>query len=536
MSGGVLRLIASAAYVEQELAAEFGQIPPAFLPIGVSRLYEAQITQLGADSPIYLTIPEDFTPQSWDQQKLAELGVILVPVPIGLRLGESIVYALNYIAAPAGVIQLLHGDTLIEDIPASEGDLIAVNYGDDGYSWAAAELDEDGTIRSFDVLAAGTRHHADRPVVCGYFAFGSSALLVRAITRARGDFIGGLNVYIRDRKTRAVSVRCWRDFGHIQTYFRSRRSIITARAFNALQIDACTVRKSSRDHQKMHAEATWLGNLPAAVKPYSARLLEFGDENDIAFYSTEYQYAPTLSELFVFSSIGRSTWRTILQSCQDFLSACAASKGRGSGDAVLQQLACDKTLARLERYARDTGFDIERPTQLDGRPMPSLLNIADTAGRTIELCSGRAETLMHGDFCFSNILYNSRARRITVIDPRGYVQQGIPSLYGDIRYDLAKLSHSINGYYDLILAGRYTLQWDGRQSFAIGFETDAHNSWLSQTFNEIEVDGIRADSQTVQAITVGLFLSMLPLHADRPDRQAALIANGLRLYSRLVGS
>jgi hypothetical protein len=34
-------------------------------------------------------------------------------------------------------------------------------------------------------------------------------------------------------------------------------------------------------------------------------------------------------------------------------------------------------------------------------------------------------------------------------------------------------------------------------------------------------------------VTIGLFLSMLPLHADRPDRQAAFIANALRLYAEL---
>jgi hypothetical protein len=31
----------------------------------------------------------------------------------------------------------------------------------------------------------------------------------------------------------------------------------------------------------------------------------------------------------------------------------------------------------------------------------------------------------------------------------------------------------------------------------------------------------------------GLFLSMLPLHADRPDRQGAFIANALRLFGDL---
>ena len=38
--------ITSGEYVESELFAEFGRIPPAFLPVGNKRLYTHQISQL----------------------------------------------------------------------------------------------------------------------------------------------------------------------------------------------------------------------------------------------------------------------------------------------------------------------------------------------------------------------------------------------------------------------------------------------------------------------------------------------------------
>ena len=530
-----MRLITSAAYVGQELSAEFGEIPPSFLPVGVARLYEAQIARLGTERPIYLTIPESFTPQPHDARRLDELGVVLLPVPEGLRLGESVVYAMNSIDLPPGPVQILHGDTLIEDLPTAYGDLIAVHAEGDDYSWAAVDIEADLVV-GLDVIAAGSGRGDDpRSVACGFFGFSSGSALVRAITRARGDFIGGLNLYARERPMRAAEVRNWYDFGHIQTYFRSRRAITTARAFNTLHIDATTVRKSSRDTAKMRAEAHWLGTVPAPLLPFSARLLHAGEADHVAHYATEYQYAPTLSELFVFSSIGRATWKNILGSCHDFLEACAACKGEGSGDAVLSELAVDKTVTRLERYARETGFDIDAPTRLDGRPLPSLRRIAGELAQAIDLESGRAESVMHGDFCFSNILYNSRAARISVIDPRGYVRAGINSLYGDTRYDLAKLSHSISGHYDHIVAGRYALTRDGSHGFSIAFETSPHHQWLRHALAEFRIDGIAAGGLAVRAVTVGLFLSMLPLHDDRPDRQSAFIANALRLYAELQG-
>ena len=529
-----LRLIASAAYLGQELAAEFGKIPPAFLPVGVSRLYELQVSRLGAGGPIHLTIPESFVPQPFDQQRLLELGVALLPLPDGLTLGEAIVYAINSIDMPSGPLQLLHGDTLIGDVPTAAADLVAVHDEGDDYSWAAVDV-EDGLATGLEVIAAGQGRDDTRPVACGYFAFESSGRLVRAITRARGDFIAGLNLYTRERPLQAARIAQWNDFGHIQTYFRSRRAITTARSFNMLQIDAATVRKSSRDTAKMQAEAAWLGTLPSPLLPFSARLLEAGTASDVAFYRTEYQYAPTLSELLVFCQVGRSTWKNILRSCRDFLQICTRFDGGGSGDAVLGELAVDKTRTRLERYARETGFDIDRQTRLDGRPLPSLRQIAAEVAGAIDLGSGRPDTVMHGDFCFSNILYNSRAARISVIDPRGYVRDGQVSMFGDTRYDLAKLSHSIAGCYDHILAGRYALRRDGSHEFAISFESSLHHGWLREALDEFEVDGVRAGSREVRAVTVGLFLSMLPLHADRPDRQAAFIANALRLYTELQG-
>ena len=64
---------------------------------------------------------------------------------------------------------------------------------------------------------------------------------------------------------------------------------------------------------------------------------------------------------------------------------------------------------------------------------------------------------MHGDFCFSNILYDFKSQSIKVIDPRGLSGDGKEqSIYGDLRYDVAKLAHSVIGKYDFIIAGRFS--------------------------------------------------------------------------------
>ena len=49
----------------------------------------------------------------------------------------------------------------------------------------------------------------------------------------------------------------------------------------------------------------------------------------------------------------------------------------------------------------------------------------------------------HGDLCFSNMFYSKSNQYLKLIDPRGASSEH--DLYTDPDYDVAKLSHSIQG-------------------------------------------------------------------------------------------
>ncbi|MBW6398723.1 aminoglycoside phosphotransferase family protein [Roseomonas sp. HJA6] len=525
-------LVTSGAYVGGELAAEFGHLPPAFLPVGTARLYEYQLTRLAIGRPLYLTVPEGYTPPAEDRRRLEELDATLIHVPVGLTLGESVIYALNMISRPDQPVRILHGDTLFDAIDPALLDVIALSHATDGYGWAVASV-ASGRVLRLDSTPPGGSLSAERPVATGYFSFASSATLVRSLTRAGGDFIGGINLYAEQRSVAPLDAPGWLDFGNLQTFFRSRRTVTTARSFNSLRVDGRTVRKSSDDTAKMEAEAAWLRDIPTPLRVFSARLIDSGEVDGRAFYETEYHHVPTLSELFVFGTPGHLVWSQVLRSCEEFLTLCARHRGPGQGAALLQRLAVDKTAERLETFAAATGFDIRHPLSFGGRPFPSLLGIAEELSDVLRGAAERPSCVMHGDFCFSNILYDSRARRIRVIDPRGYIAAGEPGLYGDLRYDLAKLAHSILGRYDQIVAGRYSMSATDGYRLSLTLEQTPQQAWLQSALAEVTVDGVGATSTEVQAIMVGLFLSMLPLHADRPDRQRAFMANALRLFGAM---
>ena len=138
---------------------------------------------------------------------------------------------------------------------------------------------------------------------------------------------------------------------------------------------------------------------------------------------------------------------------------------------------------------------------------------------------------MHGDFCFSNILYDFRANRIKTIDPRGMTLSEDITIYGDTRYDLAKLSHSILGMYDWIVAGYHqtNLDWQTKKiQFNISGEVkhkDTQSMFIAMVSQKHKLTAVN-----LYAMQLQLFLSMLPLHADDPYRQEGLFANVFRLY------
>src|SRR6059058_4068397 len=109
-------LITSGAYVESELASEFGRIPPAFLPVGNRRLYTYQIRQFGRlHDRVCLTLPIDFVLDEADALSLREHGVDVFRTtpgaPLGAAVREFLKAEMANVAA-GGPLDILYGDTL----------------------------------------------------------------------------------------------------------------------------------------------------------------------------------------------------------------------------------------------------------------------------------------------------------------------------------------------------------------------------------------------------------------------------------------
>ena len=529
-------IITAGALIDRELQAEFGPLPPSFLPIGNRRLYhhQAEAVRHLADELI-LTLPEGFELAARDQLALDDIGLRVLRVPDGVQLGESVVYAINMLGLGDCSVSILHGDTLIYGLDASETDAISVHDMWDAYTWAGLYPDTQGgwalrTVREHQERC-GTDGEIPTEAASGYFTFSNAALLVKSITRARHKFVEGINLYHQqERPLTTLTAGEWLDFGHLQTFFRSRRKMTTQRAFNDLKITRHAVEKSSVDTDKMAAEASWFETISPELRVFAPTYLGRTKSKGRDGYRLAHLQFSTLSDLFVFGRLDPSTWSQIFDACDEFLKACATTTPQVL-PAGVDDLYLPKTLARLESYG-SFGIDPEAEITLEGRTLPSPLRMAEHTATLIKPISHSTFGVMHGDFCLSNIFYDFRSASIRVIDPRGQITNGAPTIYGDRRYDVAKLFHSIIGLYDLIVGGFFAVQAEGNR-FSLEIFAEDHVRRVQRLFSNRGFAGISAAQDEIRAIAVHLFLSMVPLHSDRRERQSAFVANAARLYADL---
>jgi len=507
----IVGVILSGAYVNDELVAEYGLLPPAFLPFSQRRLFEHQVEALSPwVNSIILTVPASYKLHHSDKNWLSAHKVRVITIPDGLSLGESVSYTLIF-ADIQGSVYMLHGDTLLPDLRDFKTDSVAVAAQKGSYLWGRVGHEDD----SHNVLV-------------GLFSFSSADKFLVSLEVTGRNFVDAIVNYSTKLPLQRVEVSTWLDFGHLQNLYRARKHSTTQRHFNSLEFEDKSVFKTGTNIAKLKAESDWYENLPASLRIYTPPFLGW----NCVGYRLGYETSPNLHDLFVFGEYRESTWQSIANACFDFLRDCQVQAPKGIvSEGVINALTSEKTLFRLQEWCLTENIKIEDQWTLNGAISASPAEILAVTSAIISQSEG-IPGIMHGDFCFSNIFFDFRQQSIRVIDPRGEIRKGYPTVFGDLLYDLAKLNHSLSGY-DQIIAGRFQAEWIGGRALLFDLEHDSATEAILELFTRNDLSGHSLGSAPVKAITIQLFLAMLPLHADRPDRQLAFFANALRLYREL---
>ena len=381
----------------------------------------------------------------------------------------------------------------------------------------------------------------DKEALVGYYAFSDTKYLLNCCTKARlmlkKEISTALIMYQQKYKLNTKTIDDWFDLGHTSGLIKLKNLLFSARDFNSISVDTTlgTLTKSSTKIQKLEDEAFWFNNLPEELKILTPRFISFKKDENKAELTQELYGYPSLQELYLSGEVNTEDWSYILEKLFalhrnfDKYTSC-------ENEQSLLWLYYDKTAQRIEELKRQKRywqhlFDEEKIT-INGVEYNGIRVLRKSIEEySKNISKNITQTIIHGDYCFSNILFDSSNYMFKLIDPRGRLNAEA-TIYGDPRYDIAKLRHSVCGLYDFIVQGLFKIS-EKYKTFEYKVLTTRDYTVLEEIFDSLAIqNGYKP--KDIKFIEGLLFLSMIPLHKDNFNRQKMFYLRAVELLNSVL--
>jgi dTDP-glucose pyrophosphorylase len=338
----------------------------------------------------------------------------------------------------------------------------------------------------------------------------------------------------KGHQIKITQIEQWFDLGHLNKYQQAKKNFLTSRTFNHLSYNSLlgTITKKSKNELKLIDEICWYQHIPQRLQALTPKIIESNLKLGEVSVELEYYGYPPLSELWIYGEFNNKIWEVILNKLMDILLLFKSYKEeislhdyenmyRTKTMERIKTITEDKVLAKLFSYEeifinnqKYAGWN--KCAQLLEKEIANLYHKEDNC-------------VIHGDFCFSNILYDLMNGVVRLIDPRG--SWGKSKVGGDIKYDIAKLRHSVSGLYDFIVNDLYVMDYSHNK---INIEFP----FLNPSYVQVEKYFDKKisdfwDLRQIKFIEGLLFISMIPLHSENKHRQIAMFSRGITLLNSL---
>ncbi len=351
------------------------------------------------------------------------------------------------------------------------------------------------------------------------------------------SFYAALMLYSKTYNFYTYKVKDWFDIGHTQQYFETKMQV-EARTFNHIEIDQNRgiLKKTSKDVEKFINEIKWYLKLPTDVEYVRPRIFNYSLHYAKPYVCMEYYSYRTLHEIFLYGEISGEQWKKIFKKIKFVLNDFSRYKLRDKNlNIALNSIYLEKTLNRLNKLKKQPEFKnlFEQPIYINGKSYPSLFTVINIIKKSIPeiLYNIDSFNIIHGDLCFPNIMIDDNLNFIKLIDPRG--KFGDYDIYGDPRYEIAKLLHSIEGKYDFIIKDLFNLDVLDENNFSFNILDSSRTFDIQEIFMKVFFENI-SEIKSIRLIESLLFLSMIPMHKESVNHQYAMLCTGLKLLNEVI--
>jgi dTDP-glucose pyrophosphorylase len=448
---------------------------------------------------------------------------------------HSLLSGLEMVQPDKGV-HIVLGDTLIQDTLPAQSDFVFSGSFENPQDWCLVQTNEKGFATGYYDKKIITEEGLQ--ALAGVYSLSDIVLLKRVVKErieaGSKEISSVLIAYGKHNPIYVEPTKSWYDFGHIYYFNLARQKLLQSRYFNSLTIDPLrgTITKTSEKSEKLTDELNWYKALPEKLKMFCPRLEEVDDGKQVTITQEYYGY-PNLAELYVFGDLALTVWKKALQRLMDIQSLFRKEQGSVQAYDVWEMYHV-KTVHRLEELSQQPGWR-ERLQQdtlsINGKSYKNYHQLEKPIEIALKkLRESVSGSIIHGDYCFSNILYDLNSQVVRLIDPRGSF--GKQKMYGDPRYDIAKLRHSISGLYDYIIADLFKVEEKNTEYKFEVVEPEVYSLLVRYFDTLIQNYGYTPDE--IRLIEGLLFISMVPLHRDSPNRQLAMYLTGIQILNNVI--
>lgn len=425
--------------------------------------------------------------------------------------------------------------TVSYDLQGDFGDKCFYSYEEPSSKWTYFDNREGCIFNCYDKIRDYSSIKTKQMFI-GVFCISKPLTLSKLIDKYCGlndevdSFWRAIEKYSIDNSFEMIYTDEWFDVGHIEKYYDLQMAI-KSRTFNHIVIDKDRgiLTKTSDDKSKFIGEIKWYLKLPTDIEYARPRIFSYSLEYARPYVSMEYYAYHTLHELFLFGDLSEEQWKNVFRRIRFVFNDFARYTIRDTSiKDSLREMYLDKTIKRIKQMDGIEYFpSFNEDIIINGVRYLSINDLLDIIPKLVEnkLLDIECFNIIHGDLCFSNIMIDPNYSFIKLIDPRG--KFGKFDIYGDKRYELAKLMHSIDGKYDYIIKDKFEFSGEKNKfDYRIDYDqkTDIYKCFL-QIFEE-EVNEYDEEMRLIEAL---LFFSMIPLHDESMQQQLIMLGTGIRI-------
>lgn len=543
-------LIPSALLVPSDMRNKFGELPTALFPLGnktmIERLYDKYKDIVDV---IYIVVKRKQLLIN-DYINSKKLPIRIIELDELRDLGYTIQYGMEFILGQEPLIDYIYvnfADFLLDEhVPINNHNFFYYASGMSTDEWTYFK-DNNGIITDIlDKCPLSENHQISNfsGIFVGLFGFTNPHYfleLLKQYSNVHSDmdtFYQAIFTYSQEYPFTILHSQNWFDVGHSDNYSKATTSV-AARSFNSIEIDEQRgiLKKRSENKEKLVNEIRWYLRIPNKLQYLLPRVYDYSLDLTDPYVSMEYYGYHTLHESLVFGDLPLVKWQAIFQKLLfaiNDMGKFTVTGERIQFEAALRDIYLQKTFDRLDMMRNEPDFHsfFENTITINGKEYRSLNEYLKILPQLIEKLVVYTFTgqfnIIHGDLCFANILIEDTYDFIRVIDPRG--KFGTFDIYGDARYELAKLMHTLEGKYDFIIEDMFDIDVIGNTiEYHVHKQIDNITNVFLDVFRE-SIDNI----QSVRLIEATLFLSMIPLHSDYKQRQFAMLATGVMLLEQVI--